>query len=159
MRILVVSDTHRHDELCLALLEHRGPFDMFIHCGDVEGSETKLSLAANCECHMVTGNNDFFSCLPRETEFMMGNYKAFLTHGHTYHCSFELEYLKQEAISRGANIVFYGHTHKSVAKWDSGILFINPGSISFPRQEGRRQSYVLMEINEKSELSYEICYI
>ena len=115
MRILVVSDTHRHDELCLALLEHRGPFDMFIHCGDVVGSETKLSLAANCECHMVTGNNDFFSSLPRETEFMMGNYKAFLTHGHTYHCSFELEYLKQEAISRGANIVFYGHTHKPVA--------------------------------------------
>ena len=89
----------------------------------------------------------------------MGNYMAFVTHGRTYHFSFFFFYLKQEAISRGANIVFYGHTHKPVAKWDSGILFINPGSISFPRQEGRRQSYVLMEINEKSELSYEICYI
>ena len=39
MKILIVSDTHRHNENFLKVLEKTGPIDMLIHCGDVEGSE------------------------------------------------------------------------------------------------------------------------
>lgn len=159
MKILVVSDTHGRDDVCLAVIKQRGPFDMFIHCGDLEGSEYTYTLEAGCETHMVVGNNDFFSSLPRETEFMIGSYKAFLTHGHKYHVSFDMDYIKEEAMSRNATIVFYGHTHKPSVRVEGGMYFINPGSISYPRQDGRRQSYIILDINDKQELSYEICYI
>lgn len=159
MKILVVSDTHGRDELCLAILKNRGAFDLFIHCGDLEGSEHTFSMEAGCACHMVVGNNDFFSSLPRDKEFMIDNYKAFLTHGHKYHVSFTLDYLKEEAMSRKAHLIFYGHTHKPSVKIEGGMYFINPGSLSFPRQDGRKQSYIILDINEKHELFYEICYI
>ncbi len=84
MRILIVSDTHRHNENYLKVVEQAGPFDMVVHCGDVEGSEYIINEAAGCPVMMVQGNNDFFSELPREREFMIGQYKVWLTHGHHY---------------------------------------------------------------------------
>ena len=34
---------------------------------------------------MVAGNNDFFTDLAQEEEFMLGRYKVWLTHGHHYY--------------------------------------------------------------------------
>ena len=60
MKILIVSDSHRYNVNLLAVLERTGPYDMLIHCGDVEGSEYTISEAAGCPVVMVQGNNDFF---------------------------------------------------------------------------------------------------
>ena len=53
--------------------------------------------------------------------------------------------MKQEAAARGADIVVYGHTHRPVVDRSGGVIAVNPGSLSYPRQDGRRPSYVLME--------------
>ena len=70
MKILIVSDTHRVDDILKKVISIEKPFDMFIHLGDGEGSETKISLMLDptCACLMVQGNNDFFSQLPAEKE-------------------------------------------------------------------------------------------
>lgn len=159
MKILVVSDTHRMDNFCLEVIKREAPLDMLIHCGDLEGSQYIISDAAKCETHMVAGNNDYNSYLPSEKEFLIGGYKAFLTHGNRYHVSFDTEYIVQEAISRGANIVFYGHTHRPVARVEDGVYLFNPGSISYPRQEGKRPSYIVIEIDEKDNLTYEVHFL
>ena len=39
MKILVVSDTHGRDSGLERAVELERPFDMLIHCGDVEGRE------------------------------------------------------------------------------------------------------------------------
>ena len=71
MRVLIVSDTHgRHRNLDRAL-EEAGEIDVFIHLGDVEGGEDYMNAVIDCEKHMVRGNNDFFSSLPREEEFYL----------------------------------------------------------------------------------------
>ena len=76
MRILIVSDTHgRHAALDRAL-EEAGQIDAFIHLGDVEGGEDYVNAVVDCEKHIVRGNNDFFSDLPREEEFYLGNTKS-----------------------------------------------------------------------------------
>ena len=68
MKILIVSDTHgRHQALDRAL-EEAGKIDMFIHLGDVEGGEDYLEAVVECEKHIIRGNNDFFTELPREEE-------------------------------------------------------------------------------------------
>ena len=40
-----------------------------------------------------------------------------------------------------------------------GITVLNPGSLSFPRQDGRRPSYMLMEIDREGEAHYTVNYL
>lgn len=159
MRILIVSDTHRNNANYLRVIEKAGPFDLVVHCGDVEGSEFIISKAAGCRVEMVQGNNDFFSELPKEKEFMVGQYKVWLTHGHNYYISMNSEMIKQEARDREIDIVMCGHTHKPVVDIGSDLTLINPGSISYPRQDNRKPSYVLMEIDSAGEAHYTINYL
>lgn len=158
MKVLIVSDTHRKNENYFKVLEMHKP-DMVIHCGDAEGSEYALTQAAACPVSIVLGNNDFFSDLPRELEFNIGKYKVWVTHGHNYYVSMGNENLKREAFVRGKDIVFYGHTHKPVVDMDGGVIAVNPGSLSYPRQEGHRPSYVIMEIDRFEELHFTIAYL
>lgn len=158
-KILVVSDTHGHDDNFFKVLELEEPLDGIIHCGDFEGSEGRFALAADCPVYFVAGNNDFFSDLGREVEFQLGKHKCFLTHGHHYLVSMDLENIRAEASSRGADMVFFGHTHKPVAKLVGGTYLFNPGSLSYPRQEGRRPSYLVLEMSENGDVSWEIRYL
>ena len=159
MKILIVSDTHRKNDNYIKALEKNGPVDMVIHCGDIEQSEYLIAQAAGGPVQMVVGNNDFFSDLPREKDFRIGRYKVWLTHGHNYCVSMGNEYLKKEAKIRGADIVLYGHTHKPVVDIGDGLIAINPGSLSYPRQEGRRPSYIIMELDKAGEARFSINYI
>lgn len=159
MRVLIVSDTHRRNDNYFKVLENLDPFDLVIHCGDVEGSEYTISEAAGCAVMMVSGNNDFFSSLPREIETNIGKYRVLITHGHTYYVSMNNDFIKQDAMERGFDIVIYGHTHKPVVQIETGIMAINPGSLTYPRQDGRRPSYIIMEIDAKGEAHFTVNYL
>lgn len=158
-KILIVSDTHRKNENYLKVLKKEGPLQLVIHCGDVEGSEYALSAAAECPVEMVAGNNDVFSSLPMERELRIGAYKIWVTHGHHYYVSMGYDVIKEEAKMRGMNVVMFGHTHRPVVEVGSTLTVINPGSLSYPRQEGKRPSYVVMEIDEKGEATYTLKYL
>ena len=159
MKILIVSDTHRHNTNVLDVLEKVKPIDLLVHCGDIEGSEDIIAQAAGCPVQIVQGNNDFWSAMPREKEFLIGEYKVWLTHGHNYYVSMNYETIKQEARSRDVDIVMCGHTHKPVVDISPDLTLINPGSMSFPRQEGRKPSYIIMEIDKAGKAQYFIRYI
>ncbi|MEY8338030.1 metallophosphoesterase [Lachnospiraceae bacterium 62-35] len=161
MRILIVSDTHRHDENLKTLLEKACPLDMLIHLGDAEGSEERIAGWVNPECRleMVSGNNDFFSNLDREREISLGSYKALLTHGHYYGVSLGPERLVNEARARGVDIAMFGHTHQPYLNRIKGLTVLNPGSLSYPRQDGRKPSYIMMEIDDAGEAHYTINYL
>ena len=158
MKILIVSDTHRKNENYFAVLKLHHP-DMVIHCGDSEGCEQILTEAAGCPVKMVLGNNDFFSDLPREQEFNIGKYRIWLTHGHNYYVSMGNELIKKEAAARCMDIVIYGHTHRPVIDIGDEIIALNPGSLSYPRQEGRKPSYIIMELDSSEQLHFTIAYI
>ena len=159
MRILIISDTHRQNSNYLKVVDQVSPVDMVIHCGDVEGSEYLIEEVAGCPVEMVAGNNDIFSDLPREKEFQIGSYKVWLTHGHNYYVAMGNEVLKEEAISRGVDIVMYGHTHKPVVDIGKQVTAINPGSLTYPRQVGKRPSYILREIEEDGKARFNIHYL
>lgn len=159
MKILIVSDTHRYNENYLRVLERVSPVDMVIHCGDIEGSEYAIAQSAGCPVQMVQGNNDFFSDLPREKEFRLGKYKVWLTHGHTYGVMMGNNLIKEEAKDREVDIVMYGHTHRPVVDRDDAIVAVNPGSLTYPRQEGGKPSFIIMEIDNKGEAHFTINYI
>lgn len=158
MKILIVSDTHRKNENYFKVLTMQRP-DMVIHCGDAEGSEYALTEAADCPVQIVLGNNDFFSELPRELELNVGPYKVWVTHGHNYYVSMGNEMLKKEAAARGADIVLYGHTHRPVIDMEEEVIAVNPGSLSYPRQDGHKPSYCLMEIDRMEDVHFTIAYL
>lgn len=155
MKVLIVSDTHRKNENYFRALELTRP-DLVIHCGDAEGAEYVLSNGTDCPVQIVLGNNDFFSYLPRELDLVLGAYKVWVTHGHNYYVSMGNEVLKREAMARDVDIVLYGHTHKPVVDRKGGVIAVNPGSLSYPRQAGRRPSYIVMEVDgEKLDFAIE----
>ena len=161
MKILIVSDTHRRDENLKKVIEQNVPLDMFIHLGDAEGSEDRIWqwLNPDCRIEMVLGNNDFFSMLDREREVRIGKYRALLTHGHYYGVSVGMERLKEEARARGCNIAMFGHTHRPFLETVKGVLLVNPGSLSYPRQEGRQPSYLLLTAQADGTLDFSQNYL
>lgn len=159
MRVLIVSDTHRNNENFFRIIEKIKDIDLVIHCGDVEGSEYAISEGAGCESLIVMGNNDFFSDLPREIETQIGGYRVLITHGHTYCVSMGSERIKEEALLRGFDIVIFGHTHKPLVDIDEDVIALNPGSLSYPRQDGRKPSYMIMEIDRNGEAHFTVNYL
>ncbi|MCF2667807.1 MULTISPECIES: metallophosphoesterase family protein [Lachnospiraceae] len=159
MKVVIVSDTHGSHRNLEKVLEEEKPMDMLIHLGDVEGGEDYITALADCPTHIVRGNNDFFSDLPGEEEFMMGGYHMFISHGHYYYVSMGEERLKEEARARGADIVMYGHTHKPTLTREEDLITLNPGSIAYPRQEGRRPSYMVMEIGGGDRIEFSLRYL
>lgn len=155
MRILIVSDTHRKHGNLEAVLEKEGPIDLFIHAGDVE-EEYDIDAMIECPKHIVAGNNDYFTYLPKEKEFCIGKYKVFLTHGHNYRLYAGTQYLEQAARQRKVDIVIYGHTHRPNIEYKDGLILINPGSISEPRQMGRDATYIMAEVDSKGQISFEM---
>ena len=150
MRILIVSDTHRHNDNYFRVLKRVGDVDAVVHCGDAEGSEYILNEACSCPFYIVCGNNDFFSELPREEELEIGPHRALITHGHYHGVHGGTEMLKDYAKELGYDIVMFGHIHTPVIEEEDGILILNPGSLTYPRQFGRRPSYIILDADEET---------
>ena len=116
------------------------------------------------EGQALLGNNDLFSSLDREREIEIGKYKVLLTHGHYYNVSVGVENLACEARARGFDIAMFGHTHKPFyevfkKRGDKNLIVLNPGSLSYPRQEGRRPTYMLMKLDEDGEAQFELYHL
>lgn len=159
MKILIVSDTHRQNKNLLDILEKITDIDVLIHLGDIEGSETTIAMAAGCRVEMIAGNNDFFSELPGEKMITLDKYQVMLTHGHRYYIGMGDEMLKAEARAKGADIVMYGHTHRPKIERMEDLIVLNPGSLSYPRQDGKKPSYIIMEISDAGKIDLELCFV
>lgn len=159
MKVVIVSDTHRKNQSFFRVVEAEQP-DMVIHCGDSEGSEYALTEGVSCPVHLVMGNCDSYSMgLPKEMMVEIGPYMAWVVHGHTYCANLGSRVLKAMAAEKGADIVFYGHTHIPEIELGGDVIAVNPGSLSYPRQAGRVPSYCVMTLNEQQEAGFEIKYI
>ncbi len=159
MKVLVVSDTHGKSTVLEQVMEMERPFDILIHCGDVEGEEDYIRALAGVPAYMVAGNNDFFSDLDKEMVIELGGVRIMITHGHYYGVSLDLNELIDEAASREIPLVLFGHTHKPVISTKRGVTAVNPGSLSYPRQEGRIPSYLVLNIHGGGKFDGEIRYI
>ncbi len=158
MRILVISDTHGNDWRFLDALYDAGDIDAVIFAGDAEDREDLYKETAEVPFYFVAGNNDFYSDAPDDLEFDLCGFHIFLTHGHRYRVSFRPELIRQEARARHADILIYGHTHRPLAEQDEDLLVLNPGSAAYPRQAGRRPSYILLILQEGEAPRYQIRY-
>ncbi|MCI9123610.1 MAG: metallophosphoesterase [Eubacterium sp.] len=151
MRVLVISDTHGYHENLDEVLSRERPYERVIHLGDIEGAQDYIESAAGCPVEAVRGNNDFFSDLPDEQIIELAGKRIFMTHGHYYYVSAGVEFLIREARGRDVDLVMFGHTHCPLVRQEGGLWVLNPGSLSYPRQDGHAPSYLIMEWEENGE--------
>ena len=159
MKILIVSDTHGRHQNLETVLEKEKPLDMLIHLGDVEGGDDYIRLVAECPLEVVAGNNDFYSNLPIERILQIGKYNVLLTHGHYYYVNGGLSHIRRAIDEKKLDIVMFGHTHRPIIEEYKNATILNPGSISYPRQEGRQPSYIVMDLDEDGVAYFEIEYL
>src|SRR5699024_2932195 len=116
-----------------------------IHCGD---SELPYDAKELENFTTVAGNCDLFSYFKDEEIVEINGLRILITHGHLYAVKANLLKLSYRAQEVGAHIVCFGHSHYVHAETIDGTLFVNPGSIRFPR--GRKEkTYAIMKIDEQ----------
>ena len=64
--------------------------------------------------------------------------------------------MKDIALENGAEIIMFGHTHEPIIEKYPGITVINPGSLSRPRQDGHRPTYIVMTVEDNGNTDFSI---
>lgn len=148
IKILVLSDSHGFTTE-VEEIKQRHNLKYNIHCGDSELAYDAKELE---DFTTVAGNTDMFSFFKDDEVIDINGFTVFVTHGHLYGVKGDLQRLFYRAEEIGANIVCFGHSHVVHAETVNGVLYINPGSIRFPR--GRKEkTYIIMEIDTENNVT------
>jgi putative phosphoesterase len=147
MKIGIISDTHGY--LPSAVLKHFAPVDAILHAGDIgdQGIISELELIA--PVYAISGNIDSGSVLrnyPPTRVLELAGHTFFLIHHIVTEKLVRYELFRKKV---QPDIIVHGHTHLPEVLRKSGILFINPGSVSKPKQN-QKGTIVLLEIDEQS---------
>lgn len=155
MRVGVLSDTHNSFEYAWQAIEEMGPIDMLLHAGDHYYDAPRLRLPEGVPVVAVAGNSDYGDQGNAEEVVELAGQKILLTHGHLYRVKFTYDKLLYRAQELGVQAVVFGHTHMAENIVVKGILFFNPGSISFPPGK-TPPSYGILHIDKgiKGEIFY-----
>ncbi len=162
-RLLVISDTHGEYELLKHIvIEFGADVDAFIFCGDgfcdvaalIEEAWTNPDLREVIPPVIISarGNGDgekYSVKVPAEEleeKYRHNDYRTvsrqlctvagrnlLVVHGHRHGVDFGTETLASSAYTLDADMVLFGHTHRSFWEESEGTLILNPGSVSRPR--------------------------
>ncbi len=129
-RILIFSDTHGNIGRCIETIDMIRDIDMVIHLGDtVRDAEKLKQMYPDITFRYVSGNNDFYSSAPSKIIVEFEGIKLFCCHGHSISDISLYGYAKENE----CQYVLTGHTHIGKIVKEDSITFLNPGSISRPR--------------------------
>lgn len=164
MKLLIASDIHGSLKYCKKIVEQyeKENCDKLILLGDIlyhgprndlpeeynpkgviallnSMSDEILTVRGNCEAEVDDMVLDF-NVLAEYAILYVKNRLVFLTHGH----KFNLDNLPK--LKKG-DILFNGHTHISMIKKCGDILYVNPGSVSIPKED-TPCGYIILSENE-----------
>ena len=163
MKVLVVSDTHGNDINVAIALDREYPVDALLHLGDSQEEEEEFAeilAGEDIPLYIVKGNCDYFVDYTPSKIIELEGHRILMAHGHGYYVHFGTRDLAADALANDCDIAMYGHTHRPVIDdSDPQLLILNPGSISYPRQEGRRRSYMILELKEGKTPEVELKFI
>ena len=70
-----------------------------------------------------------------------------------------MEKLCYAAEEEGCKIAMYGHTHYPANSVYGGIIVVNPGSVSQPRQLNHKPTYGILTVDDSGKLDVRIQYV
>ena len=95
-----------------------------------------ICVQGNCDAQVDQMILDF-PIMSEYAALFVDNFVMYITHGHTYNIENPLPINEH-------NIMIYGHTHVPLYEENSKGVFVNPGSVSIPK-EGSEHSYMIYE--------------
>ena len=136
MKILLVSDSHGDYQALDQLAAKYPNMDLYLHAGDSEQDEFSIKPFIS-----VRGNCDHYYGFPNYLVIPSPFGNIYVQH---------TPYVSKSVINEhNAKIVIHGHTHVRRNETKNGILFINPGAISYARDKFNG-SYAIIEIDSKN---------
>lgn len=161
MKLLIASDIHGSLKYCKKLLERykEENCDKLILLGDIlyhgprndlpeeynpKGviellnsiSSEMLAVRGNCEAEVDDMVLDF-NVLADYALLYLDNRMVFLTHGHKFNPQ------NPPKLKKG-DILFNGHTHISKIEETDSFIYVNPGSVSIPK-ENTPKGYIILD--------------
>jgi uncharacterized protein len=157
MRLCIASDTHRHRHELLQAVKSTQPLTAVLHAGDETSDAFWLKERIDWPVWGVAGNWDAPTDeFPMDRQFRQFGPSIYLVHGHHYSVKNGLQRLAARAGAIGAQIVIFGHTHTALTAVESGILYVNPGSLAQPRGRTER-TYAILDIESAANgTGYEV---
>ena len=149
MKILVIGDTHGKLNEVREIFPKLKNIDLIAHTGDYFRDGEALGKEFNIPVIAVRGNCDG-SRSSSDFEIIRTEYgNILLTHGHMENVGYQLTTLMYKAMENDCKAVLFGHTHCALVDECSGIHFVNPGSLTRPR-DGSDGSYAVVRTSENS---------
>lgn len=162
MKLLIVSDIHGsfyYAKKILGILEQEKP-DKIILLGDLyyhgprnplpEGynpmevsnllnslKDRILAIKGNCDAEVDEMISEFK--FNENIQTNINGFNIFFTHGHKYNI--------ENLPDTNFDIMIYGHFHTGFIKRQNSKFFVNPGSISIPK-DNTKNSYLILDDNE-----------
>jgi len=147
MKIGIISDTHGNKQCMDEAISYLMDCDLIIHAGDNFSDSKYIHSTTKIGMMAVKGNCDFDN-VEDELIFDIEDKNIFLCHGDKYGVKYGLEQLEEKAKEVEANIVIFGHTHTPLCIEKDNILYINPGSVSIPRNVNYKSMAILYIDND-----------
>lgn len=164
MKLMIASDIHGSAYYCQKMIDafHQQNADKLLLLGDIlyHGPRNDLPkdynpkaviemlnplrdklmcVRGNCDCEVDQMVLDF-PVLADYAMLYVDGVTIFATHGHTHNCD------NLPPLNKG-DILLHGHTHIPALKDMGSYTYINPGSVSIPK-EGSDHSYLIMDNGE-----------
>lgn len=136
----VVSDTH--GRLPPQVLQALEGVSLIIHAGDLTTPQVLESLRQANKFTAVRGNSDTHDelrSLPHSEVVQLGGVFIYVIH--------DLMDLDIDPRAAGFDVVVYGHSHVPRIQERQGVLYLNPGSPTFPRM-GTSPAVALLRIQQ-----------
>lgn len=173
--ILVVSDSHGNVSMLQRIfLKHGKACDGFCFCGDGLSDLTECFSMASADSELkkaippcivaVSGNCDFgsqsfFTNLRKDSQqedasfseaalLTASGFKIFVTHGRSHDNFSSINYLSDIAEANSAEIVLFGHSHIPEYTQRENRVFVNPGSITFPRGKQPTPQFGILKLTK-----------
>ena len=135
----VIADTHGGNEEWTQALGHWGKIDGVLHAGDVlsPGAEELADSIRTAPFPVIISRGNIDSARDEELlgRPLMAPYCTVRWNGLLILVGHGARFpqLRETALSCGADLVVYGHTHISSIVREGGTIFLNPGSSLLPK--------------------------
>ncbi|MDD6302112.1 MAG: YfcE family phosphodiesterase [Bacillales bacterium] len=148
MKIVVISDSHGDFDIVRKIALSNPNADIYLHLGDSQlENDYYLDPFVSCK-----GNCDYFSSFPNYRIIHTPYGNIYAEHGHLH------SYINKDfLIKHNCKIYLFGHSHIHYEKQEDDFYFLNPGSVSLPR-DGTSGTYLILDIS-KEKFTYQFKFL
>lgn len=129
MKLLILSDSHRHCDSMRLAVQEEAP-SAVIHLGDHDADALQLREEfPNLQIYSLSGNCD--RMFPVGVDTLCHDFagvRVFAAHGHQYNVKYGIFRFYMAAAEQDARVALFGHTHAPYCEEYNGIWLLNPGA-------------------------------